>query len=265
MKNYHISEKVLDQVKAAGLEEKQALIYLSSLKLGGGTITALAKASGVERTGLYYYLDGLVQAGLLKPSTTKKRTIYLPADPDRLLDLVQRREKEVNDVLPFLKSLVADNQAGSQVSYYEGKEGLINLYEDQYSLLKQLDESDNQMLVFARSFEILHALPDYFPGYIEKRKKLSLRTRAILPETERQKGKTVYNDPVTYAKYTQQIEDKRYMPDEFFPHSVIIVFKDYVGMIDYKNYFGSLTHNSVLSETWVRFFEYIWKTLPEEQ
>ncbi len=263
VKNYHISEKIIEQVKAAGLEEKQARIYLGALKLAGGTITQLAKESGVERTGLYYYLNDLVTMGLLKPSTTKKRTIYLPSPPDKLLDIVRQREKEVESAIPFLQSLLSDQAGQSQVTYYEGKEGIINLYEDQFKLLKELSPEDNELLIFARSFELLNALPEYFPDYVAKREKLGLKTRAILPEVERQKDKTVYDDPTLYAKYTQQIQDKRYMPDAFFPHSVIVVFKDHVAMIDYKTYFGSITHNATLSDTWVRFFEYIWKTLPK--
>ncbi len=265
MKNNHISDKVLEQVKAAGLEDKQARIYLSALKLGGGTITALSKESGVERTGLYYYLSDLIKLGLLKPSTTKKRTIYLPSPPERLLDILHAKEQEVQDAIPLLQSLVADTGGQSQVTYYEGKEGLINLYEDQFALLQQLAPKDKHLLVFARSFELLNALPDYFPKYVSKREKLGLQTRAILPEAERQPEEVVYDDPVLYAKYTQQIKEKRYMPDKYFPHSVIVVFKDYVAMIDYKTYFGSITHNAELSDTWVRFFEFIWDHLPPEK
>lgn len=262
MINNHISEKVLNQVKSAGLEEKQALVYLSALRTGGGTITDLARASGVERTGLYLYLDELVQLGLLKPSTTRKRTVYLPSPPEKLLDIIRDREKDIEQVMPILQSMVADVAGQSQVTYYQGKKSVINLYEDYLKIIKRMP-AGTELRAITRGFANMKAFPDYFPGLIERRARLPLVVRVIVPESERP-PKKISEDAINIAKYALHTPYRKYVVDKYFPASTVLIFGDYVVMIDTENFFGSITKSQGLAKTWESVFEFMWDNLPDK-
>lgn len=248
-----------------GLEEREADIYLAALKIGGGTIMELSRAGCIERTGIYYHLDRLIELGLLKMANKGKRTVYLPTDPTKLKRLLQKKEVNLDQILPKLKKIFTESTGKSVVSYYQGEEGLITLYEQLYKTASKLTKKSNYY-IFGHSFDAFDALPDFFPEYISKRSKLAVTTKIILPIDEKPSSKILdqTNSPEAIAKYSLHILERRYLNRKYGYQGTTFILDKYVALMDFKNYFGTLIENQNLAQTWRMFFEFIWDHLPKK-
>src|SRR3989338_3406537 len=127
------TEEVL---KTIGLSEKEAQVYLGLLELGRGTVSSVTRRVGINRTSGYHLLDGLVSKGLISVSGKEPKQEYIAESPEKITDLLKKqlekdeaRLKSAEELVPQLKSLhnVTDRP---RVRFYEGKEGLMQVYED---------------------------------------------------------------------------------------------------------------------------------------
>lgn len=242
-----------------GLEAREADIYLAALKIGGGTIMQLSKAGHIERTGIYYHIDRLINLGLIKEAQKGERIIYLPADPKRLSSILKHKENDLLETLPDLEKLFRDKTGKSLSTYYQGKDGLINFYEQLYEIASKAKSEENYY-IFSHSFDAYEALPDFFPRYIQRCAKLPIKTKIILPASEKPDKRILKrgSDPVIRAKYYLHIQDRKYLSAEYEYPGTTLILGEYVATIDFRTYFGTLTHNKNLSQTWKMFFVFIW-------
>jgi len=88
----------------------------------------------------------------------------------------QQQLKQAESLVPQLKSLhnVSDR---AKITFYEGKQGLEQVYEDTLT-------SHEQIRAFANYDDMEKALPGYFPKYFYRRSKKGIKIRAIFPHTE---------------------------------------------------------------------------------
>jgi len=246
-----------------GLEDKEAEIYLAALKTGGGTIMELARTGQIERTGIYYHVDKLIKAGLIKEVQKGKRKIYLPADPNRLKTILAQKEQNLKKTLPELEKIFTAQTSKSVSSYYQGKDGIINLYEQLYEIASSMKSPEDKYYIFGHSFEAYEALPDFFPEYIQKRAKLPISTKIILPSSEKPDKRILKRaaDPIVVAKYNLHIKERKYLDKKYEYPGTTLILGDYVATIDFRTYFGTLIQNKNLAQTWRMFFEFIWDSL----
>lgn len=257
------NKKIYQTLLTLGLSEKQALIYLAALILGGGTVTDLAKEVEIERTGIYNYLQDLIRRGLLHESTKGKRTIYLASDPTNLKELLKEKEQALEESMAKMQSMFSQNTGQSLVCYYQGKDGLIHLYNAMADIEEQMDESEI-IYIFARVHHAFEVFPDYFLRLFERRAKMRARTKAIFPISEKPtRGEFKSTDPYVRGKFAYHVKDRKYIPDKYIfeGFGTIVIARDFISMVDYKTLFGSITENRNLANTWQMFFQFIWEHL----
>jgi len=77
------------------------------------------------------------------------------------------------------------------------------------------------------------------------------------------KKELVSEEPGIKTKNAWHIRDKKYIPDKYIKEQIgtIVIARDFVSMVDYKNAFGSITENKNLANTWRMFFQFIWDHL----
>ncbi|KKQ90251.1 MAG: Transcriptional regulator, TrmB [Berkelbacteria bacterium GW2011_GWA2_38_9] len=257
------NKKIYQTLLTLGLTDKQALIYLAALVSGGGTVTDLAKEAQIERTGIYNYLEDLIHRGLLRESTKGKRTIYLASDPTKLKELLREKEQALEESLAKMQSMFSQNTGQSLVSYYQGKEGIINLYLEMEKIEEQMT-ADECIYIFATTHGGFEFFPDFLTKLFERRAKMVVPTKSIHPISEKpSKKELVSEEPGTKTKNAWHIRDKKYIPDKYIKEQIgtIVIARDFVSMVDYKNAFGSITENKNLANTWRMFFQFIWEHL----
>ncbi len=100
---------IVSVLEKLGLGENEALLYSIMLRHPKSTVQELATRSPFPRTMLYYVLNQLIQEGLVSTSKDKWRTLYIAENPERLYELLARKEKEIaKGVGGYARSMPAD-------------------------------------------------------------------------------------------------------------------------------------------------------------
>lgn len=127
----NLSRELMD----LGLKEKEANVYLSALELGPSPVQKIAEKAGVNRATAYTNIDVLMDIGLMSTEKHGKKTYYKSESPEKLVDilikreeeLLERQERELEEILPELKEIQARSLKSPIVRYFEGKEGVMSM------------------------------------------------------------------------------------------------------------------------------------------
>lgn len=241
-------KQILEQL---GLEGRKADVYLASLELGGSSVIGIAKKSGIKRTTCYDILLDLKEKGLISETTKGKRMLYLGEDPEKIQKDLQKREKLFAEVLPQLKSIY--NTAGNKpkIRFYEGKEGLREVYED---TLKYSGE-----IVGFASEDVVRILGhDWAWDYMKRRKQKNLTARFIMPGTEFMKTEVANQDQ-------EQLRTSKVVDPKKYPFTIEIDIYGFskVALMSSKEETGVIIESSEIYHTMKCIFELLWDNLPE--
>ncbi len=230
--------------------EKEANVYLALLELGRGNVSNIARKASLNRTTGYHILNALVGKGLVSVSGKEPLQEFVAESPDKILESLQSKfleyQNKINQAkhtIPLLKSVhnVSDRP---RVRFYEGKEGMKEVYEDTLT-------SKEPLRAFA-NFEDMHkALSDYFPSYYLRRAKRGLSIRGVVPLTsealERQKrNKAEAREMVLVPA------DKYYFSPE------IDMYDNKIMIASWKEKLGIIIESAEIADAMKKIFELAW-------
>lgn len=259
-KMYSLEEKEI--LTNLGLADKEALIYLAAISSGGGTISDLADQCHIERTGIYYHIDKLLNLKLIKPVARGKRTYYLPNDPERLRDIIDQRQKKFSSILPSLQERFSKKANKSIFEFYEGEEEVDHFYSRVYSILEALEPPENTIYVFGNSFKTIIDTNRAFLKFKSPENRINIKTRTILPMCQKSKHPEGLEDhPYIITRYNLPPAEIKYISDKYdYPGSIVIA-GDKIALHDWRNLSFSITENKNNASTWRMFFEFTWDHL----
>lgn len=240
--------EILEQLD---LEGKKADIYLASLELGGATVIEIAKKSGVKRTTCYDVLLDLIKKGLISETVKGKRKFYIGEDPEKIQKDLRKKEILFSEILPQLKSIHNTGGNRPKIRFYEGKEGLREVYND---TLKYLGE-----VVGFASEDVVRILGhDWAWDYMKRRKQNHLTARFIMPETEFMKNEVASNDQ-------EQLRTSKLVDPKKYPFTIEINIYGFskVALMSSKEETGVIIESSEIYNTMKLIFELLWDNLPE--
>lgn len=131
---------LIKALKSFGLEDKEAVVYLTLYRLGEATAYQVAKDSSLKRPTVYFLLDQLRCKGLVLVTPHHKKQIYQAKNPH---DFIYEQNQEINNAssiilkqLPKLLSpsgktvLFSGVEGFSQGLAYglDGKDAIANFY-----------------------------------------------------------------------------------------------------------------------------------------
>lgn len=237
-----------DLIKA-GLTQKQSKIYLACLELGRSTIPKIAKASELKRTTAYGIIDELETLGLIRSVNTGKTKIYEAKKPEKLLDLLEVKKHSLNAALPGLTELFETHNIRPQIDFFQGPEGLKNIYED------ILNSGAKKVLQIVKNTELQNqGLDSYSIDYVKRRVEKGIIAFDLHP-----KSGALYTPQrgTTSEKYKRYV---RYLPPEVFSAAMIVIYENKIAMIStQKENFGFILQSKEFSSTMRSFFEFMWK------
>ncbi len=213
IKNYGLVEKI----QKSGFTDNEAKVYVSLLELGGAYPSKVAEYSGINRSTVYHTLLTLSVRGLVNEIEKRNKLFYQIEKPDRLekfandqIRLVEDRFEKVKTILPDVEGLFGSLGTRPKITYYEGAEGLLNIYNDHINVDKPYE-----MLAWANANELRNFLPaNFFDIYVKTKEKIGITTRGILPDTPENRG---FND-VRYKDIRKNIwPEMRYLNVDSFP------------------------------------------------
>ncbi len=230
--------------------EKEADVYLALLELGKATVSVIARKAGLNRTTGYHILDSLTGKGLVSVSGSEPLQEFVAESPDKITDLLQKKfteyEKYLNqakETVPQLKSFhnVSDRP---RVRFYEGKQGLMEVYEDTLT-------SHEPLKAFA-NFEDMHkALPDYFPSYYLRRAKKGLNIRGVVPITPEALERQKHNK--------EEAREMVFVPgDKYYFSPEIDMYDNKVMIASWKEKLGIIIESAEIADAMKKVFELAW-------
>ena len=232
-------------LKELGLSENEAKVYLANLELGATTVQEVARKSGVKRTTIYTLLDALKQRGLLAEYRKGVKTYLVAEDPQRLERVLQEREDKLKAALPELRSLYNLSPSKPKVRFYEGREGIKQVYQD------TLDEG-KEIRCFVGWQSMVKAMPDYWSSYIAERVKRGIWVRALADRSEESKH--------YQAQGEKELRELRFLPEGARPFNTEVnIYGNKVAMLTFgKEVIGVIIESEDIANTWRMVFEVIW-------
>lgn len=242
----------VDKLIQFGLTNKQAKIYLSLLELGTSFVIDVSQKANINRSTTYVILEELVRKGLVSTSDEKSKRQYKTEPPERLIQLLEEQAKTATKTvnlarqfLPELKSIYSGIGVKPRVSFYEGVEGLMSVYEDTLT-------SPEPIRAYA-SIENMHtALPDYFPSYYQRRAVRGISIRSIHPDTEEARERVQHNK--TEARDSALVPHQEY---DFSPE--INIYDNKIAFMSLREKFGLIIESQELADAMKKIFELSWK------
>ncbi len=176
---------ILKNLIEFGLSDKEAKTYLALLELEISGVQEIAKNAGINRSSAYVTLESLKKKGLVSISDDKSVRQYVATPPDALLrtaeDMAMRQEnivKKIEQIIPDMKALYKGTKDKPLVKVFEGKQGLINAFDD------VLTSKEKMMRVYSAPGNLGPIIGNYIIEFIHKRFKLGIKMHGIHPADE---------------------------------------------------------------------------------
>jgi DNA-binding MarR family transcriptional regulator len=152
---------------AAGLNAREAALYLACVEHGPESISALARLSGEKRSTTHYLLERLLRRGLVIRGRRGKRSLFDAQRPQRLLSIARERERTLEGIIPQLEAMRHGRQPQPTISVFDGEHALHGLYRDIYDhlgkgaeFLTSINDLETHLPLAARAYvNSLRALP----------------------------------------------------------------------------------------------------------
>jgi len=235
------------QLQNAGLSENEAKIYLATLELGQTSVSRIARQAEIKRTTVYLSLESLMQKGLVSAIKKDGKTNYFAEDPRDLERIMEKRKKEISDLIPQLLAFtnLIDNKP--EIRYFEGDEGIKEV------LMKTVEKPDQEILMmFSESY-----FSDFGDAFFEKvyrperiRKRIASRT--LMPDNTQMREFS--------NKSQQHLRQSKFLPPEFFKINIEILLyeKNSIAVISYKEKFAFIIESKDIHSSFKAIFETLW-------
>ena len=238
-----------------GLNEKEAQVYLTLLQTGSTAASAIGKRTNLPRSTARFICEQLIKKGLCNAVQKKNAFLYSPEPPEKLLYFVEAKKKQVqeeeaetNRIIGELKLMMNPHSVLPKVKFYEGVEGIIEMFQDVLN--------ENSPLYGAlRMDENIH--PDIM-NYLQKE---YIPHRSILKNP----AHILFNDNTITQEYQKKDKDMNrtslLLPSEEYPFDTCIHI--YGGKVAFYSYFkndltGVLITNKFIQKTQMSLFRSAW-------
>lgn len=239
-----------------GLNEKEITVYIAILELGTQPASTIARRIKIPRNTTRFLLDKLVEKGIIKKTTRANTQLYTPEEPKNLINLLERERvnantkidskiEELTEVMAELETRYRPESTKPKVTFYEGDDGLIKVYEDTL-------KSSETLRSFA-NFESLHGiLPDYFKTYFKRRVKNKIHMRSIHPNTPLSQKSAKQDKSFDRESRLVPADDYNFTPE-------IQLYDGKVVMTSLKEKLGIIIESQEIYEAMGVAFELAWK------
>lgn len=239
-----------NDLKIIGLEEKEARIYLSALELGPTNIQNLSKKSEIKRSTVYEMIKNLKEQGLISETTKGKRKIFIASEPEKLKRSIKSKEQLLNDILPELKSISNIGFIKPKITFYEGKNGIREIYQDTL-------EAKNKMTLWISPIQSMLATigEDFLNKYVEERTKKGVWVKSVYI-TSQKVDDYKYLNPNTFEKTLRRI---RFTPKEIDIANTMCIYNNKVAIISSKKEgFGFVVESEDYANAMKVFHDLLW-------
>ena len=244
------SKELPTTLHTLGFSTKEATVYVALLELGTGTVTQIARKAGINRTTGYDILDSLAAKGIVNVTGKEPKQEYAAEPPESVMEYLKReaeaataRITKAGALLPQLRSVQA-TQNRPKVKFYEGTDGLKQVYEDTLT-------STEPIRAYANVDDMHNGLPNYFPEYYNRRSGKGIAIRAIVPHT-----------PIGRARGTYDKEEKREIafvpPEKYYFSPEINIYDNKIMIASWREKLGVIIESAEIADAMKKIYELAW-------
>ncbi len=175
---YELAEKL----ELVGLNQKESRIYAYLLSVPGAYPSDIAEKTKINRSTTYKTLTSLAIKGLVAEIEKGKKIFYRSENPKKLKYLAKNRimqaelmNDRIEKISPILEGVFNKASGRPGVTYYEGKDAVVNAYMSHVQV-----EKGYQMLAFVSVVDLKDFLPTkQFKFYIKEKERLGITAKGI--------------------------------------------------------------------------------------
>ncbi len=238
----------LEIFKELGLNEREIKVYVCLIKEGELTATKIANFTKINRTTVYLELDNLIEKGLANFIIKDSKKYFNATPPEKLLDILEERKRKLKNVVTELNNLKKSPEKVG-VRYFEGKEGVKNLYLD---VMKE----DKDVFVFGGTGIGFKTFKYYYPQIYRQYENKKFRGKMIVNSgTEK--------DFEIYKKFNVEV---RHVPKGYDSKVTTIVYGDKVALqsLQEDNIYFLLIEDKNLAMSYRNTFNFMWESLKKK-
>lgn len=216
-------KRLVEYFESIGMNQHEAKLYYSLLELGESNVKHLALHAGMQRASAHFFIESLIEKGLIVQKKSGARRVLLPSNISVLESMVNQKKtetdklvKEFPDISNVISLVKPNTKEGSSIDirYFRGKKGIQSVYD-----------------------EILKAEKIYSFGNLENYYRLFPNTRnnwidALKKKTKREIWDLLVDTPA--AREILKNKHKRYHI-KFLPSSKTLEGFEFVDYIIYDN------------------------------
>ena len=240
------------------LSPKEVAIFLSLVKLGRAVASAIARDANITRTHIYDIVQTLMDKGLVSEVEVAGVKNYEAVDHAGLLAFVSREQKELVGLEKKLQQVASDFQAlqlGQQqktkVRFFDGVEGVKNIYgEIRHDLAQQVEPFE--LLTIFSPEKLEHAVPgSTYLDYPNMILRDIVAEDGMLDAYKAQMSAT--KNTATYKVWPKE---RGIFPTDTIAWKNKIAYIDLVG-----NPSGIIVENEATYRSFAMWFEVVWESL----
>jgi sugar-specific transcriptional regulator TrmB len=114
----------------AGLDQKEAKVYLALLDLGNEKVHAIAKKAEIKRPTAYVVLEQLYAKNFVIKTYHNKKAFYSAEKPDILIRALMEKQLLLEQALPLLQARMTTSKIKPKIRIYEGRQGIEQVYDE---------------------------------------------------------------------------------------------------------------------------------------
>jgi len=239
-------DKLAQNLIDIGIDKNQANLYLAALKLGKATVSDIARIADIKRTTVYQHIDQLLKNDLIFKTIKGKRIYYLAQKPEKILKKIENKKRRFAKVLPELNSIYSQSSHKPNIRYYEGIEGIREIYNEMTKTSKILYS------IFSADKYYANFSEEDGNKFFENIRKNGGILKDMVEKTD--EGRQ-------YAKegYHKELGKVKILPKEFELAVDVLVTGNQVAMISQVNLVGVIVENPEIADFQKNIFKFIWK------
>ena len=228
-----------------GFTNAEIKVYMALLEIGLSTAGPIIDRSGLQSSVVHMTLNKLLNKGFASFVKEGKRNHYQASDPKQILDYIDDKKKQFNDILPELKLKQELAKQKSEVVTFRGIRGIKAL------LYELLEAGGKEHHTFGSAKESLMLGEAFWMAYHKKRAAKGIKAKLLFNKSLRD-WCDVNLYPAAIYKFTKI---------GFEPLTETIIRNDKIGIILWtERPIGILIHNKIAADSYDNFWDILWKT-----
>ena len=237
-------EHIKNILKKLDLTDKEILIYISTLKIWTTPSSGISHMIDYPQSTIKYTLESLVKKNLLTKSKKWITTYFTAEHPAKLKNLlivkkneIENTEKSIDNIMWDLIWFYNPYTKLPKVTFYEGLDWIQKVLDDSLTSTEIIDS-------FADVDSVWKYIFDMNKKYWEKRRKLNIKKRMIIPDTE----------------YSKKYMDNNYEET----NNSLNQFK-FLDSSEYDLYISFMIYDNKVSYITMEEWSYIWVIIENKQ